>query len=220
MISIAFALPAATSEQLLALTARLATLGRVLTSAEFAERRPASTAQRERRAVEGFIAVFESPTEAVAATMLALREPGCCVGIGIDGIDAASLAKAPEGRVSGPGLQLARRSVSAAVAKGASRQVPVLVAGAVPSHYADAAQAVLHLVGRIVLERSAAQWRVLDQLVPGERGGQGLAAEVLGISSQAVSKAVSRSGWAEEWEGRSAAALLLAAAQQTITDWS
>jgi hypothetical protein len=46
-------------------------------------------------------------------------------------------------------------------------------------------------------------------LTPGARGQQKLIAEVLGITTQAVSKAVVRSHWAEEWACRPAAARLL-----------
>ena len=71
------------------------------------------------------------------------------------------------------------------------------------------AEAVLRLLGHIVHDRSHAEWRVLDLLTPGVRGQQKAVAEELGITTQAVSKAVARSQWNEEHAARPAAARLL-----------
>ena len=65
------------------------------------------------------------------------------------------------------------------------------------------------LLGHIVHDRSEAEWRVLDLLTPGVRGQQKAVAEELGITSQAVSKAVARAQWNEEHAARPAAARLL-----------
>ena len=70
-------------------------------------------------------------------------------------------------------------------------------------------EAVLRLLGQIVATRSIAEWAVLDLLTPGVRGQQKHVATELGISAQAVSKAVVRSAWVEEWAARPAAARLL-----------
>ena len=85
--------------------------------------------------------------------------------------------------------------------------MPVRVVEDAPA--AAQAQAVLRLLGRIVAERSDAEWRVVDLLVPGARGQQKAVAAELGISPQAVSKAVARSLWQEEQDARPAAARLL-----------
>ena len=76
------------------------------------------------------------------------------------------------------------------------------------------AQAVLRLIGRVVQQRTPAQWRVVDLLrvLDGghvRHGSQKQVARELGISEQSVSRAVLRSGWQEEWAARPAAAMLL-----------
>lgn len=81
--------------------------------------------------------------------------------------------------------------------------------GADPEHLAASVEAVLVLIGRLVRGRTTAEWRILDLLQPGVRGRQAAVADRLGISPQAVSKAVLRSGWQEEHAGRAAAAVLL-----------
>ncbi|MOA63312.1 hypothetical protein D3C78_1889930 [compost metagenome] len=57
--------------------------------------------------------------------------------------------------------------------------------------------------------RSTAEWRVLDLLTPGVRGQQKAVAQELGITTQAVSKALARAQWSEEHAARPAAARLL-----------
>lgn len=166
------------------------------------------------------VLLLDDPEHVVTATLAALREAGWCAGIGIGATEGLAPGQLSYESLSGPGLDMALEAAAELVGKKTARQVPIAVRGAVPSQYAEAAQAVLRLVGRIVLGRSAAEWRVLDQLTPGVRGSQGFAAESLGITSQAVSKAAGRAGWLEEWEGRRAAALLLATARQTVKDWS
>ena len=77
------------------------------------------------------------------------------------------------------------------------------------------AEAVLRLIGRLVQDRTAAQWKVVDVLrsvrqgTHGTHGSQKIAAQKLGITEQSVSRAVLRSGWQEEWAARPAAELLL-----------
>ena len=75
------------------------------------------------------------------------------------------------------------------------------------------AQAVLRLIGRLVQQRTEAQWRVVDRLraIQGEvgHGSQKQVARELGITEQSVSRAVLRSAWQEEWAARPAAAMLL-----------
>jgi hypothetical protein len=86
------------------------------------------------------------------------------------------------------------------------------------------AEAVLRLLGRIVQDRTEAQWRVVDALRrlgpgghgPGRHGSQKQVALELGISEQSVSRTVLRSGWQEEWAARPAAAMLLGLAESQV----
>jgi hypothetical protein len=81
---------------------------------------------------------------------------------------------------------------------------------------------VLRLIGRLVQDRTAAQWKVVDVLrsvrndTHGTHGSQKIAAQKLGITEQSVSRAVLRSGWQEEWAARPAAELLLTLAHDSI----
>jgi hypothetical protein len=85
------------------------------------------------------------------------------------------------------------------------------------------AEAVLRLIGRLVQDRTAAQWKVVDALRSvqhghaGTHGTQKIAARKLGITEQSVSRALLRSGWQEEWAARPAAEMLLALAHGLIT---
>lgn len=83
------------------------------------------------------------------------------------------------------------------------------------------AQAVLRLIGRVVQQRTEAQWRVVDRLRElhsgdGKHGSQKQVARELGITEQSVSRAVLRSGWPEECAARPAAAMLLDYARSQI----
>lgn len=161
--------------------------------------------------------VLADPADVVEAALRALRHGHWYVGIGAGSVDLPLPASVREG--SGPAFMAARRSVDRA--KKTGERVPLAVTAGNPEASrlgegdggAAAAEAVLCLIGRLVMDRSAAEWRVLDLLQPGVRGQQAAVASVLGISPQAVSKAVLRSGWQEEQGGRAAAALLLQLAQ-------
>jgi hypothetical protein len=163
--------------------------------------------QRARaHAVQGITA---DPGAAVEAVLAGLRGGAWSAGIGVGPVRLET-ATDPEGRTGlradGPGTVHGRRAAEAAGGPGG--RVPVHVA-ADDGPAAAQAQAVLRLLGRIVAERSDAEWRVVDLLVPGARGQQKVVAAELGISPQAVSKAVARSLWQEEWDARPAAARLL-----------
>lgn len=153
--------------------------------------------------------ITDDPEAAVSAALAGLRGGSWRVGIGVGPV-LLETATDPEGRTGvradGPGTAHARRA-----ADGASRggRVPVCVAAGDASAAAEA-EAVLRLLGRIVVLRTEAEWRVVDLLVPGARGQQKVVAAELGITPQAVSKAVARALWQEEREARPAAARLLA----------
>jgi hypothetical protein len=173
--------------------------------------------------------VLEDAALAVDATLAALRSGHWYVGIGIGPGTLAPDASPREG--SGAAFVAARRAVERA--KSAAGHVPAaVVAGSREPEAAAAcanAEAVLRLVGRLVQDRTEAQWRVVDALrekSSGEKGGgaagqgggrhglQKLVAQDLGISEQSVSRSVLRSGWQEEWAARPALEMLLATAHR------
>jgi hypothetical protein len=186
--------------------------------------RPVRTVLPFQRSVgDEAIGIVADPASAVDAALRALRERRWNVGIGVGSVGAVDPAD-PDGpvrpgalpdtqelrEVGGPGLVHARRAVEEAAKAGV--RVPVSVGGP-DAETAAQAEAVLRLVGQLVLTRTEAEWAVLDLLVPGVRGQQKLAAAELGITVQAVSKAVQRSFWTEEHACRPAAARLLGLAE-------
>ncbi|MFJ6415087.1 hypothetical protein [Paeniglutamicibacter sp. NPDC091659] len=146
----------------------------------------------------------ETAENAVSAVLHALRQRHWVVGLGIGSLyepvprDARYL--------QGSALGHAQTAVDRAEHTG--DRVPLSVVGP-DMQLAGEAEAVLRLLGHIVATRSNAEWAVLDLLTPGVRGQQKYVAAELGISAQAVSKAVVRSAWVEEWAARPAAARLL-----------
>jgi hypothetical protein len=170
--------------------------------------------------------VLQDPALVVDVALQALRSGHWYVGIGVGPGTLPPEASPREG--SGPAFVAARRAVERA--KSAASHVPAaVVAGSRDSEAAAAcanAEAVLRLVGRLVQDRTEAQWRVVDALRaksgarsgqgPGRHGLQKQVAGELGISEQSVSRTVLRSGWQEEWAARPAAESLLAAAHRLI----
>lgn len=148
--------------------------------------------------------ILADPAAAVEAALLAIRQRRWNVGIGVGEIHPPLPGSVLD--AEGFGLVYARRAVERA--RSAGERIPLAVAGPDAAVAAEA-QAVLRLLGQIVASRSEAEWKVLDLLTPGARGQQKYVAELLGISTQAVSKAVVRSHWQEEWATRPAAARLL-----------
>ena len=151
--------------------------------------------------------VLTDPATVVDTALAVLREGTWYVGIGVGAV-AEPLPASPR-EASGPAFVAARSAVERA--KKTGDRPPLAVAG---SAGAPEAEAVLVLLGRLVQERSPAEWRVLEHAQPGKWGAMSEAARKLGISSQAVSKAAQRSGWQEEWAARPAAAVLLARADE------
>lgn len=146
--------------------------------------------------------VLESGDLVVEATLRCLRDGGWYVGIGVGEVETPLPDHARVGR--GKAFVAARAAVERA--KKTADRAPVAVVG--PEGAAEA-EGVLTLIGRFVMNRSEAEWRILDLLEPQRRGSQSEAARSLNISPQAVSKAVFRSAWVEEWAARPAAAVLL-----------
>jgi hypothetical protein len=175
--------------------------------------------------------VLSDPLDVVEVSLHALRSGLWYVGIGMGSVNEPQPASPREG--SGAAFVAARQAVERA--KAAGSHVPLAVVsgaagrGATPTGDAEAgiracanAEAVLRLVGRLVQERTEAQWRVVDALRarngqnPGRHGQQKQVARDLGISEQSVSRAIIRSGWQEEWAARPAVEMLLATAHGLV----
>lgn len=175
--------------------------------------------------------VLSDPREVVEVSLHALRSGLWYVGIGIGPVNEPQPVSPREG--SGAAFVAARQAVDRA--KAAGSHVPLAVVsgaggrGAPATADAEAgvracanAEAVLRLVGRLVQERTEAQWRVVDALRarngrdPGRHGQQKHVARDLGISEQSVSRAIIRSGWQEEWAARPAVEMLLTTAHGLV----
>lgn len=194
-----------------------------------------STSGRFERSVGDEVqGVLVDPGEVVDIALHALRGGRWYVGIGVGAVDLPLPTSPREG--SGPAFVAARLAVERA--KSAAGHVPLSVisgglrrGGAAPlpetgpgTRACANAEAVLRLIGRLVQDRTDAQWKVVDMLrslqdghAP-RHGAQKLAAGKLGITEQSVSRAVLRSGWQEEWAARPAAELLLAMAHDLVDD--
>ncbi|POH58100.1 MarR family transcriptional regulator [Arthrobacter glacialis] len=158
--------------------------------------------------------VFEEPSAVVEAVARVLRERDWYIGIGLGGVDLPLPKHSRE--ASGSAFVAAREAVEAA--KKTGERVPLCVktplATAAAARWVDAAEAVLVLAGDVIRRRSDAEWRVLDALAAAPAASQKDVAQQLGISPQAVSKAIVRSGRHEVRHGREAATLLLEHAKQ------
>ncbi len=150
------------------------------------------------------IGVPERAEDAVDATLRALRSHHWMVGLGVGSLYEPVPREAQY--LQGTALGYAHTAVERSEHTG--ERIPLSVIGPDAAVAAEA-EAVLRLLGQIVSTRSIAEWAVLDLLTPGVRGQQKHVAAELGISAQAVSKAVVRSAWVEEWAARPAAARLL-----------
>jgi hypothetical protein len=148
--------------------------------------------------------IVEFPHQAVDSALIALRSGQWYVGIGVGPVNEPLPKQIKD--ASGHGLVYARRAVDRL--RNGKERVPVAVEGPIAALAAES-EAVLRLLGHIVQHRSVAEWRVLDLLTPGVRGQQKAVAQELGISTQAVSKALARAQWVEEHAARPAAARLL-----------
>ncbi|MDQ1593965.1 MAG: hypothetical protein QOH40_521, partial [Arthrobacter pascens] len=116
--------------------------------------------------------VLAEPAEVVDVALHALRSGLWYVGIGIGHVNEPLPASPREG--SGAAFVAARQAVDRA--KAAASHVPLAVMSGVRRGAAEAgrgesgaracanAEAVLRLVGRLVRERTEAQWRVVDAL--------------------------------------------------------
>lgn len=154
-------------------------------------------------------AVFTDPTATLDAALTALRPDACGgvrwnVGIGVGRLDEPLPLGVAEAR--GPALVHSRRAVERAQATG---EGPAIAVDGPDASLAHDVEGVLRLLGLAIVKRTPAEWRVLDLLTPGVRGQQKAVADALGITTQAVSKAIARAHWTEEWAARPAAVRLL-----------
>lgn len=172
--------------------------------------------------------VVNDAADVVDIALHALRTGRWYVGIGVGTVSLPDGASPREG--TGTAFVAARKAVEQA--KAAAHQVPLSVVSGTIGKEAGSraagdegvracanAEAVLRLLGRLVQERTEAQWRVVDALCrrgAGRHGSQKQVAAELGISEQSVSRTVLRSGWQEEWAARPAAAMLLDYARSRI----
>ncbi|WP_422934908.1 hypothetical protein [Sinomonas sp. P47F7] len=153
--------------------------------------------------------VFLSAELAIDASLTAMRAESCGgvrwnVGIGVGPL-GEPLPEAIHD-VTGLGLVYSRRAVERA--QHIKDEAAISVDGPDRVLAAEAA-AILRLLGLIIARRTTAEWRVIELLTPGVRGQQKAVAEALGITAQAVSKAIARAHWNEEFEARPAAAHLM-----------
>ncbi len=182
---------------------------------------PSTDAHFERSVGDEVQGVVEHPADVVAIALQALRSGHWYVGIGVGEVNLPLPASPREG--SGAAFVAARLAVERA--KSAGAHVPIAVAPGSPRNGAAEAsanaEAVLRLIGRLVQDRTAAQWKVVDALRSvqnghaGTHGTQKIAAQKLGITEQSVSRALHRSGWQEEWAARPAAEMLLSLAHRS-----
>lgn len=197
-----------------------------------AELRHLTPAPFERSVGDELQGVVEHADDVVEIALHALRRGHWYIGIGIGTVHLTPGGSPREG--SGSGFVAARKAVE--LAKGSAGQVPLsVVSGSIgrgremPPQAKEGAmttthaQAVLRLIGRVVQQRTEAQWRIVDRLralqgTDGGHGSQKRVAQDLGITEQSVSRALLRSGWQEEWAGRPAAAMLLERAHSQILD--
>lgn len=154
--------------------------------------------------------VVRDAATAIAVAMLALRSGHWYVGLGVGEIDLPLplSSRAASGNV----FIAAREAVDRA--KKTGDRVPLSVRTATGSTaVAEGAEAVLVLLGDLVRKRSDSEWRVVDALSADPSRRQIEVAKELGISPQAVSKAILRSRWVEECNGTKAALILLEQSQ-------
>ena len=153
---------------------------------------------------------FDRASDALHAALIAARDNGFWVGIGIGELNiprfAGALGAVSTTDCTGDALEFSRLAVEAARTGAPARGI------AVSAHnraVADMASGLTRLLYRVCSDRTEAEWRVVDLLVPGVRGQQRAVAQALGITTQAVSRTLMRSLWHEEQAARPAVLDLL-----------
>lgn len=159
----------------------------------------------ERTAGDEVQAVLDDPPSVVSIALDLLRQQHWSVGVGIGPVELPLPASTRAGR--GPAFEHARTAVERA--KTAVTQLAVV--GPHPDS-ATAAGTVLDLVALLVHRRSPEGWAAVELVAAGH--SQSSAADVLGVSKQAISQRLRATGWQQEHAGRRLAATLLAEADR------
>lgn len=145
----------------------------------------------ERTAGDEVQGLLADPTVVRRVVTTALRDGGWSVGVGIG--EVATPLPSGTREASGPAYVLARRAVERAKNRRAVSRVAVEGEKAVAAAHLEAAW---HLVATIAAQRSAKMWEAIDTVATVESNIA--AAQKLGISEQALSERLRRSGWAAE----------------------
>ena len=136
---------------------------------------------------------FESSADALQAALYASREQGFWVGIGVGELRiprfAGALGTVSTNDCTGDALEFSRLAVEAARTGAPARGI------AVSAHnraVADMASGLTRLLYRVCSDRTEAEWRVVDLLVPGVRGQQRAVAAL--PPKQSAARSCARSG--------------------------
>lgn len=148
--------------------------------------------------------VLDEPSLVVDLALHLVRLGRWSVGVGAGPVDEPLPASARAG--SGTAFVRARAAVERA--KSRARPVPLAVVAGGPDG-GQGAEAVLTLLGAVLLRRSEAGWAVVDALTGGVGATQDDVARRLGVTQQAVSQRLRAAMWAEETAARPVVARLL-----------
>lgn len=152
-------------------------------------------------------AATDNPRLVVALALDLVRRGHWSVGVGIGEVDQPLPASTRAGR--GPAFERSRRAVDAASVAGAA--APLCVIGPDPAT-TESANTALVLTGLVVARRSAQGHAAVGLM---DRGlTQAQAAEVLGISKQAISQRLTAAARQPEAAGRTLCERLLRAAER------
>lgn len=153
---------------------------------------------------------FERASDALHAALLASYTHSFWVGIGVGELAfprfAGALGALNITDCTGDALEFSRLAIEQARSGAPSRGIAVAAQNRALAEMATGAARLLY---RVCSDRTEAEWRVVNLLVPGVRGQQKAAAAALGITTQAVSRALVRSLWHEEQAARAAVIDLL-----------
>lgn len=146
---------------------------------------------------------------AVDSIMRIARLNFCNIGLGIGSLYEPVPTEAD--LIDGRALRRAQGALEAAEHRG--ERVPICVSSG--SDELDGEfEGLLRMLGQSIRTRTESEWSVVDLLTPGVRGQQKAVAQTLGITPQAVSAAIVRSGYNDELGARSGIARLLELADQ------
>lgn len=159
---------------------------------------------------------FDRASDALHAALMAARDNGFWVGIGIGELNiprfAGALGAVSTTDCTGDALEFSRLAIEEAQGGAPVRCISI---SADNHHLAELATGSARLLYRVCADRTDAEWRVVNLLVPGVRGQQKAAATALGITTQAVSRTLVRSLWHEEQAARGALIELMTRIERT-----